>query len=144
MEGDSKNWTRLNNAVLVFEKEHPLVYSFMEEFATTFDGNRWGHNGPYLVSRVVKRAQETIGNSCTVLPPVAFYPFNWIDIQRLFQTPRSSNETTLLKADLIKLNRISYGLHLWNKITKKLKIEKGSAIDIIISDHCVVCRGIQR
>nr|VDD05541.1 unnamed protein product [Brassica oleracea] len=144
VEGDSKNWTRLNNAVLVFEKEHPLVYSFMEEFATTFDGNRWGHNGPYLVSRVVKRAQETIGNSCTVLPPVAFYPFNWIDIQRLFQTPRSSNETTLLKADLIKLNRISYGLHLWNKITKKLKIEKGSAIDIIISDHCVVCRGIQR
>ncbi|KAJ4891887.1 hypothetical protein Rs2_31635 [Raphanus sativus] len=144
VEGDSKNWTRLNNAVLIFEKEHPLVYSFMEEFATTFDGNRWGYNGPYLVSRVAKRAQETNGNSFTVLPPVAFYPFNWIDIQRLFQTPRNSTDSKLLKANLIKLNQKSYGLHLWNKITKNLKIEKGSAIDIIVSDHCVACRGIQR
>ncbi|VVB11976.1 unnamed protein product [Arabis nemorensis] len=144
VEGDSKNWTRLNNAVLIFEKDHPLVYSFIEEFASTFDGNKWGHNGPYLVTRVVKRAQETIGNNFTVLPPVAFYPFNWIDIQRLFQTPRSSNDSTLLKADLIKLKKESYGLHLWNKITGKLKIGKGSVIDIIISDHCVVCKGIQR
>ncbi|XP_073271478.1 uncharacterized protein [Primulina huaijiensis] len=43
------NWTRLNNAVLVFNRKHPLVHKFMEEFASTFDGNRWGHNGPYLV-----------------------------------------------------------------------------------------------
>ncbi|CAN8317038.1 unnamed protein product [Cochlearia groenlandica] len=144
VEGDSRNWTRLNNAVLIFDKEHPLLYRFIEEFATTFDGNRWGYNGPYLVTRVVQRAQETLGNSFRVLPPIAFYPFNWIDIQRLFQTPRSSDETKLLKADLVKLNRESYGLHLWNKITGKLKIGKGSVIDIVISDHCVVCRGIQR
>lgn len=144
VEGDSKNWTRLNNAVLIFEKDHPLLYSFIEEFASTFDGNRWGHNGPYLVTRVVQRAQATIGNTFTVLPPTAFYPFNWIDIQRLFHTPRSSNDSTLLKTDLVKLNKESYGLHLWNKITRKLKIGKGSVIDIIISDHCVVCKGIQR
>ncbi|CAN7008495.1 unnamed protein product [Brassica oleracea var. botrytis] len=50
--------------------------------------------GSYLVTRVVQRAQETmIGNSFTVLPPVAFHPFNWKDIQRLFRTPRSSDET---------------------------------------------------
>ncbi|AEC09496.1 alpha 1,4-glycosyltransferase family protein [Arabidopsis thaliana] len=144
VEGDSKNWTRLNNAVLIFEKDHPLVYSFIEEFASTFDGNKWGHNGPYLVTRVAQRARETIGDNFTVLPPVAFYPFNWLDIPRLFQTPRGSNDSTLLKTDLVKLNRESYGLHLWNKITRKLKIGKGSVIDIIISDHCVVCRGIQR
>ncbi|KAL1193638.1 hypothetical protein V5N11_017533 [Cardamine amara subsp. amara] len=144
VEGDSKNWTRLNNAVLIFDKYHPLLYSFIEEFASNFDGNKWGHNGPYLVTRVVQRAQETIGNSFAVLPPVAFYPYNWLVIQRLFQTPRSSDETTLLKADLVKLNEESYGLHLWNKITRKLKIGKGSVIDIVISDHCVVCRGIQR
>ncbi|CAA7014760.1 unnamed protein product [Microthlaspi erraticum] len=144
VEGDSRNWTRLNNAVLIFEKEHKLLYRFIEEFATTFDGNKWGHNGPYLVTRVVQREQETLGNSFTVLPPVAFYPFNWINIQRLFQTPTSSNDTTLLKDDLVKLNRESYGLHLWNRITKKLKIGKGSVIDIIISDHCIVCKDIKR
>ncbi|CAE6036374.1 unnamed protein product [Arabidopsis arenosa] len=144
LEGDSKNWKTLNNAVLIFEKHHPLVYSFMEEFASTFDGNKWGHNGPCLVTRVVQRARETIGDNFTVLPPVAFYPFNWLDIPRLFQTPKSSNDSIILKTDLVKLNRESYGLHLWNKFTRKLKIGKGSVIDIIVSDHCVVCRGIQR
>ncbi|PIN16313.1 Alpha-1,4-N-acetylglucosaminyltransferase [Handroanthus impetiginosus] len=46
------NWSRLNNAVMIFDKGHPLLYKFIQEFALTFDGNKWGHNGPYLVSRV--------------------------------------------------------------------------------------------
>ncbi|KAK1395083.1 Lactosylceramide 4-alpha-galactosyltransferase [Heracleum sosnowskyi] len=49
------NWTRLNNAVLVFDKNHPLLYKFIEEFTLTFNGNRWGHNGSYLVSRVASK-----------------------------------------------------------------------------------------
>ncbi|KAL0305781.1 UNVERIFIED_CONTAM: hypothetical protein Sradi_5995400 [Sesamum radiatum] len=49
------NWSRLNNAVMIFDQGHPLLHKFIEEFALTFDGNKWGHNGPYLVSRVVSR-----------------------------------------------------------------------------------------
>ncbi|CAH1430774.1 unnamed protein product [Lactuca virosa] len=43
----SKNWSRLNNAIMVFDKMHPLVYKFIEEFALTFNGNKWGRKGPY-------------------------------------------------------------------------------------------------
>ncbi|KAL5988603.1 hypothetical protein ACLOJK_026701, partial [Asimina triloba] len=51
----SGNWSRLNNAMMVFDKSHPLLYHFIKEFTQTFDGNRWGHNGPYLVLRVASR-----------------------------------------------------------------------------------------
>ncbi|GMH03187.1 hypothetical protein Nepgr_005026 [Nepenthes gracilis] len=30
------------------KRGHPLLLKFIEDFATTFDGNKWGHNGPYL------------------------------------------------------------------------------------------------
>ncbi|KAL6133654.1 hypothetical protein ACLB2K_065888 [Fragaria x ananassa] len=47
----TRNWSRLKNAVLVFDKNYPLLFMFIQEFALTFDSNKWGHNGPYLVSR---------------------------------------------------------------------------------------------
>ena len=56
--GDGDRWTRLNNAVLVFDRAHPLVLEFLREFASSFDGSRWGWNGPYLVSRVADRVLQ--------------------------------------------------------------------------------------
>ncbi|KAK6930311.1 Alpha 1,4-glycosyltransferase domain [Dillenia turbinata] len=73
MDLESGNWSRLNNAVMVFDEKHPLLYKFIEEFALTFDGNKWGHNGPYLVSRVVARVSGRPGFNFTVLAPSAFY-----------------------------------------------------------------------
>ncbi|KAM0942263.1 putative lactosylceramide 4-alpha-galactosyltransferase [Dioscorea sansibarensis] len=57
------NWSRLNNAVMIFSKGHPLVLKFIEEFVETFDGKKWGYNGPYLVSRVVGRVAGKPGLS---------------------------------------------------------------------------------
>ncbi|KAF8397314.1 hypothetical protein HHK36_016227 [Tetracentron sinense] len=74
---ETGKWTRLNNAVLVFDKKHPLLFKFIEGFSLTFDGNKWGHNGPYLVSRVVQRVGRRTGYNFTVLPPMAFYPADW-------------------------------------------------------------------
>lgn len=83
-------WSRLNNAVLIFDRKAPSVYSFIEEFTRTFNGSKWGHNGPYLVTRVVKRIK---GNAVAVLPPRAFYPVNWVHIASLFQAPRDHAES---------------------------------------------------
>ncbi|CAN7037131.1 unnamed protein product [Brassica oleracea var. botrytis] len=80
------NWTRLNNAVLIFDKNHPLLLKFIEEFARTFNGNVWGYNGPYLVSRVAARAAvEEEYNNFTVMRPSAFYPVNWLEIEKFFK-----------------------------------------------------------
>ncbi|KAI3447768.1 hypothetical protein Pfo_004433 [Paulownia fortunei] len=133
------NWTRLNNAVLVFDKNHPLVYKFMEEFAFTFDGNRWGHNGPYLVSRVVDRVAKTGEFNFTVLPPVAFYPVDWTRISGFFIRPNDHAGAKWVEAKIRQLSRSTYAVHLWNRQTSRFKIEEGSIIRRLISDHCVIC-----
>ncbi|KAK4396134.1 Lactosylceramide 4-alpha-galactosyltransferase [Sesamum angolense] len=122
------NWTRLNNAVLIFDKNHPLVYMFVEEFASTFDGNRWGHNGPYLVSRVVNRVAETGQFNFTVLPPMAFYPVDWTRVAGFFVRPSDQVGGRWVEAKIRQLSGETYGVHLWNKQSSRFKIEEGSII----------------
>ncbi|KAF8402679.1 hypothetical protein HHK36_010768 [Tetracentron sinense] len=139
---ETGNWTRLNNAVLVFDKSHPILYKFIEEFSLTFDGNKWGYNGPYLVSRVVERVATTPEYNVTVLPPMAFYPVNWNGIGGFFQRPKNLADSRWIEAKLVQLSRESYGVHLWNKQSSRLRIEEGSIIQRLITDHCVVCEQI--
>ncbi|XP_054803780.1 uncharacterized protein At4g19900 [Prosopis cineraria] len=132
-------WSRLNNALLIFDKKHPLLSKFIEEFALTFDGNKWGHNGPYLVSRVVSRVSGRPGFNFTVMPPSAFYPVDWRSIARLFQRPRDELQSKWLVKKLRQINKDSFAVHLWNKSSRKLQVEKGSIVDRIISSCCILC-----
>ncbi|KAJ4893187.1 hypothetical protein Rs2_19981 [Raphanus sativus] len=142
LEPVSRNWTRLNNAVLVFDKNHPLLRKCIEEFALTFNGNVWGHNGPYLVSRVARAVEGTVGYNFTVMTPPAFYSVNWIEIGKLFKVPRTEKDSKRVQVKVLEMQRRSYGLHLWNKFSSKFEIEKGSAMDKIVSDHCVICENV--
>ncbi|OVA02664.1 Glycosyltransferase [Macleaya cordata] len=142
MDLEARNWTRLNNAVLIFDKNHPLLFKFIEEFSLTFDGNKWGHNGPYLVSRVIEKVAERPGFNFTVLPPIAFYPVDWNKIGGFFLKPKNPHESKWVAAKLLQLSGETYGIHLWNKQTSRLRIEEGSIIGQLISDHCVVCEDI--
>jgi lactosylceramide 4-alpha-galactosyltransferase len=135
----SKRWTRLNNAVLIFDMNHPLLEKFMEEFTSTFDGNKWGHNGPYMVSRVVQRLEGKDGYNFTVLPPSAFYPVDWIRISGLFRMPTNEAESKWVRDKLAQLKGRTYGVHLWNKQSNGLRIEEGSVMERLISSHCIIC-----
>jgi lactosylceramide 4-alpha-galactosyltransferase len=136
----SKHWTRLNNAVLVFDMNHPLLERFMEEFASTFDGNKWGHNGPYMVSRVVQRVEGKSGYNFTVLPRSAFYPVDWIRISGFFRMPTNKAESKWVRDRLLQLKGQTYGVHLWNKQSNGLRIEEGSVMERLFSSHCVICQ----
>ncbi|KAD3338542.1 hypothetical protein E3N88_34063 [Mikania micrantha] len=125
---DSKKWSRLNNAVMVFDKMHPLVYKFIEEFSLTFDGNKWGHNGPYLVSRVVSRLQDRPGYNFTILPPMVFYPVNWNRVRNLFRGAKNEADAKWLRGKFKQIGSQSYAVHLWNKQSRKLHVEKGSIV----------------
>ncbi|KAK9065334.1 hypothetical protein SSX86_016717 [Deinandra increscens subsp. villosa] len=143
MAPNSKNWSRLNNAVMVFDKMHPLLYKFIEEFSLTFNGNKWGHNGPYMVSRVVSRLQGRPGYNFTVLPPAAFYPVSWDKIRVLFRGPRNGTEPQWLNGTVEQIRNQSYTLHLWNKQSRgacytthsfdDFKIRTNISIDL----HCL-------
>ncbi|XP_072962107.1 uncharacterized protein At4g19900-like [Typha angustifolia] len=133
------NWSRLNNAVMVFDEKHPLLREFIEEFATTFDGNKWGHNGPYLVSRVVERVESRQGFEFSILPPVAFYPVDWSRIGGLFQGPKGGKHSQWVSMKLNWIRKQSFAVHLWNRRSRRIKVEEGSIIGRIISDCCVFC-----
>ncbi|MCL7049740.1 hypothetical protein MKW94_007007 [Papaver nudicaule] len=139
---ETGHWSRLNNAVLVFDKNHPLVYKFIENFAYTFDGNRWGFNGPYLVTRVIHKVSGKPGYDFTVLPPAAFYPVDWIKIVGYFGKPKTRYQSKWIDAKVVQLLGESYGVHLWNKESGKLRIEQGSVIGKLISNSCVICENI--
>ncbi|KAK3002949.1 hypothetical protein RJ639_019752 [Escallonia herrerae] len=136
---ETKNWSRLNNAVMVFDKGHPLLYKFIQEFALTFNGNKWGHNGPYLVSRVVSRVNGRPGFNFSVLPPMAFYPVDWSRIHGLFRGPRNSTDLKWLLGKLRQIRSQSFAVHLWNKQSRGLEAEDGSIIRRIMADCCVFC-----
>ena len=114
-------------------------YKFIEEFALTFDGNKWGHNGPYLVSRVVSRVSRTPGFNFTVLPPSAFYPVNWSRIRNFFRGPTDKVHSSWLHKKLEQIKSESFAVHLWNKQSREIKVESGSIINYIMLDCCVFC-----
>lgn len=143
MDSSTRAWTRLNGAAMIFDINHPILLDFLHEFATTFNGNKWGFNGPYLVSRVIERVGNTPGYNITVLPPKSFYAVDWNGINRLFRKPHTKAESQWVEdvvADLY--SEQTYALHLWNKRSKEQKIEEGSVMARLILEHCVICEHI--
>ncbi|KAF8084222.1 hypothetical protein N665_0728s0009 [Sinapis alba] len=139
----TRKWSRLNNAVLIFDKNHPLLKSFINEFSRTFNGNKWGHNGPYLVSRVVARFNVSSSYSdimgFSVLPPSSFYPVDWTRISGFYRVPVNEREANWSRKRLMHLRKHSFALHLWNRESKRLRIEEGSIIQLLMSDSCIFC-----
>ncbi|KAL6651090.1 hypothetical protein ACP70R_010015 [Stipagrostis hirtigluma subsp. patula] len=134
------DWRRLNNAVMAFDRGHPLLREFIAEFAATFHGSKWGHNGPYLVSRVAARLRHhSPGLNMTVLPPRAFYPVDWNNIGGLFTAPKDRKDERWVKAKVENIKSKSFGIHMWNRESRKLEMEEGSVIGTLISDSCLFC-----
>ncbi|XP_038992547.1 lactosylceramide 4-alpha-galactosyltransferase-like [Hibiscus syriacus] len=135
----TKKWTRINGAAMILNEGHPILYDFLEEFAATFDGSKWGHNGPYLISRVIQRVENKPGYNITILPPKTFYPMDWIKVARYFKKPCPESEQKWVEYMLIELERSTYAIHIWSHQTKELAVEDGSVVRRLISAHCVIC-----
>ncbi|GLJ40720.1 hypothetical protein SUGI_0841510 [Cryptomeria japonica] len=133
------HWNRLNNAVLVFKKMHPLVTEFMEEFARNFNGNKWGYNGPYLVTRAVQHFSRRSKIRFQVMPPMAFYPFDWMRIGGYFRRNSGRKWIQWRKAKLLQMEGETYAVHLWNKQSRQLQVEEGSIIHHFFNKCCVLC-----
>ncbi|XVE62029.1 hypothetical protein DITRI_Ditri06bG0086200 [Diplodiscus trichospermus] len=138
----TKKWTRLNGAVMIFDIHHPVLLEFLKEYAMTFNGNRWGHNGPYLVSRVLERIRDKAEYNITIFPPKAFYPVDWIKIAKLFKKPETEADSKWADDTLADISNDCYVVHLWNKRSRELKIEEGSVMARLIADHCNICDNI--
>ncbi|KAB2621965.1 lactosylceramide 4-alpha-galactosyltransferase-like [Pyrus ussuriensis x Pyrus communis] len=80
LDSENKNANMLNNAVMAYDISHPVLLDFLDEFASTFNGNKWG------------RSAGSVDYNLTILPPKAFYPVHWNQIRVLFRKPRKGSE----------------------------------------------------
>ncbi|KAJ0028215.1 hypothetical protein Pint_35201 [Pistacia integerrima] len=142
IDRNTQNWSSVNNALMIFDIAHPILVEFLREFATTFDGNIWGHNGPNMLSRVIQRLNvgSTAPYNITILPIKAFYLAGWLQIPELYKKPTTEQESKRVEDTVAELNRESYALHLWNRLTRDLVIEEGSVIQRTIASRCFICR----
>ncbi|XP_049800003.1 lactosylceramide 4-alpha-galactosyltransferase-like [Schistocerca nitens] len=106
---------------------HALAAACLADLSQHFRGDQWGHNGPGVITRVLKRAcsakqvREMTRQACggfTVHPPSAFYPIPWRE-WRLYFEERHSNRT------MARLRR-SYAIHVWNKFSQARNVTVGS------------------
>ncbi|KAL9231938.1 hypothetical protein vseg_007096 [Gypsophila vaccaria] len=134
-------WRTISNAMLSFDKGHPLMWRFMEEFAWNFDGFKWGFNGPDLATRVVTKALNDSKYQFNMITPIAFFPIDWKKMPKLFEKP-NKNGPNWAQDRFGEINGESYGVHLWNRQTQNLKIEKKCVIGRLISNHCIICQNI--
>ena len=64
--------TRLNNAVILMEKQAPFLMEAMKDFVRNFKNWEWGYQGPDLMTRVWNRT-----HLIDAMPVPMFYPIIW-------------------------------------------------------------------
>ncbi|RYR72566.1 hypothetical protein Ahy_A02g006787 isoform D [Arachis hypogaea] len=95
-----------------------------------------------LVSRVIKRLLKRPGFIFKILPPTAFYPADWNKIRGFLRKPKTQTESKWVEAKVLQLRAETYGIHLWNKQSRRLTIEDGSVIGKLALNHCIICNNI--
>ncbi|XP_078066256.1 lactosylceramide 4-alpha-galactosyltransferase-like [Mustelus asterias] len=104
-----------NGAALGFSQYHGFTKDCMIDYVNNYQGEIWGHQGPALMSRVLRQwcktddLDEFVGLKCngiSYLPPNAFYPIPYDKWEKYFE------RWTLENIRAIFLN--TYGAHIWN------------------------------
>uniref|UniRef100_UPI00398EEFF0 lactosylceramide 4-alpha-galactosyltransferase-like n=1 Tax=Pristiophorus japonicus TaxID=55135 RepID=UPI00398EEFF0 len=127
----------VNSAFLAFEQHHDFIGHCLKDFVEHFNGWLWGHQGPQLVTRVLKKWCKKMSitkiqqcKGVRMLPSEAFYPIRWQDWKKYFEVMSESESQELLKN--------SYAVHVWNKKSYGTQFQIGSKvmIDQLSSDYC--------
>ncbi|KAM9316914.1 alpha-1,4-N-acetylglucosaminyltransferase-like isoform 2-T2 [Gastrophryne carolinensis] len=106
-----------SNGVFGLTPSHPLAWQFMENFVKNYKGDIWGHQGPELFTRVMKKlcgisvinSKNNVScNKIHYLHPQRFYPIICASWRKYFE----------VWPEIPTFNS-SYGLHLWNFMNKE-------------------------
>ncbi|KAF7285296.1 hypothetical protein GWI33_011425 [Rhynchophorus ferrugineus] len=120
----------LANGVMSFDKNgkgHEFVDKCLKDLAENFDGQKWSHNGPLLVTRILKQLCQNASIHFTILagqcddisivPPSVFYPVPW----QKWDWYLDPDITDIL---LPYIKKESYLVHVWNKYSRSRIINK--------------------
>ena len=105
----SPDQTRLNNAVILMDKQAPFLEEAMQDFVRNFKNWEWGYQGPDLMTRVWNRT-----HLIDAMPVPMFYPIIWGSptMMSYFNQPEWDGAKEVL-------SEITVGIHLWNRATSQ-------------------------
>lgn len=63
--------------------------------------------------------------------------FRWL--RRFYRASANESEVNWSRKRLMHLRKHSFAVHLWNRESKKLRIEEGSIIHQLMSESCIFC-----
>ncbi|XP_064020818.1 alpha-1,4-N-acetylglucosaminyltransferase [Pogoniulus pusillus] len=101
-----------SNGIFGFPAHHKFIWDCMENFVLKYNGNIWGNQGPFLMTRMLKAIcnltdfRGTEDHSCpniSFLNPQRFYPIPYPAWRRYYKV-----------WDPSPTFNHSYALHLWN------------------------------
>ncbi|KAM3930991.1 alpha-1,4-N-acetylglucosaminyltransferase-like [Leptodactylus fuscus] len=113
----AETFLQTSSAVFGLSPHHNMTLEFMKNFVQNYRGDVWGHQGPGVFTRVVKKhcglprfnsTDDTMCGNVSYFHPQRFYPILYPFWQKYFE----------VWSKLPYFNN-SYALHLWNFMNKK-------------------------
>ncbi|XP_067851757.1 alpha-1,4-N-acetylglucosaminyltransferase-like [Heptranchias perlo] len=125
----AEGYMTANGAALGFEEHHDFIWECMEEYVTNYKGGTWGHQGPGLMSRVLKRwcPSNNLGQffdmeckGISYLSPKYFYPISYTNWESYFERWE--------KSDIEYFFSETNGAHVWNfkNVAQRKQVIAGS------------------
>lgn len=127
-----------SNGIFGFQKHHWFLWDCMKEFVQKYNGNIWGNQGPYLITRMLKKlcnltdfenGADQLYHNISFLHPRRFFPISfqeWEKYYKVWDSRPGFND--------------SYALHLWNFMNqeqkKKMDIGSNTLVENLYKTYC--------
>nr|XP_022900701.1 lactosylceramide 4-alpha-galactosyltransferase-like [Onthophagus taurus] len=128
----------IGTAILAFnQSSYQLLTTFLNDLNVEYSPTSWAGNGPYLVSRGVKKLCGTTSNfsdnNCDYLKIFSenyFFPVYYVVWRHLFE-PQYAEE-------VLEITKNSYMVRFWNKLSHELILDvKSNAPYVLLAKkHC--------
>ncbi|XP_043557632.1 alpha-1,4-N-acetylglucosaminyltransferase-like [Chiloscyllium plagiosum] len=135
---------RANNAALGFNHSHSFIESCLSDFVEDYNGADWGHQGPKLMTRILKKwcgtddLDDFLNKKCKGILYLSsnwFYPVPYTNWQRFFEEGTWNENSEEIRNEFTKTR----GVHIWNFLSGRHRAHiKGSRsiIEYLFSEFC--------
>ncbi|XP_077149135.1 alpha-1,4-N-acetylglucosaminyltransferase-like [Ranitomeya variabilis] len=132
----AENSQLTSSSVFGLSPHHKLTWELMENFVQNYKGNEWGHQGPGVFTRVVKKhcvpkftsVEHVKCANVSYFHPERFYPINYESWRRYFEVWKN-----------LPTFKNSYALHLWNFMNKErisMVVGSNTLVEHLYKQYC--------
>nr|XP_056706239.1 alpha-1,4-N-acetylglucosaminyltransferase [Euleptes europaea] len=126
-----------SNGIFGFQQHHWFLWDCMNNFVENYNGDIWGHQGPYLMTRMLKglsnltdfqNLEDQMYHNISFLHPHRFYPISYPAWRKYYEVWDSMPDFNY-----------SYALHLWNFMNQEQKnvtIGSNTLVENLYKTYC--------